>query len=1114
MSEPLNPDEQKIYDDINSALTDTTVGATSFSEEVGLAAVSTILPGIGSSIANAYRGVKAYEAGTEYFSTAAEKLSREIDKLDQLNKKDKLTEEEKKERDEIFQSLKNISTALGEGDDFEKARILTGGDPLSDPNVPEAIVNLDKINSATRPGDFQKVELQDVDPNDPTIFRGSLQCFLLYNIDFMAQYHKNFLLDGARIPDSERLAPDGDPSLEISNYGYRKPNDEPRIYLMSEDTDSTIVNNKLNYCTGNEQFAKIKTNQYAQLQPLLRLYKVYRNHEGSGIDRMVEIEFRNKTGLEGIVGYTSASQPDGTESSVFSKGTECGVKSFDWKLVGTDPFTATRDIEATLILHAQHFTALSKTREGKNLLSENRAEDLKYKYLDLVVQPNCTEKPGSEQKQEYDRIYNPGCYEIRVDVGYASQNGVLKDQICCQQDTLYLVHVDHQFEFNEDGTMNLTISYRGRLETIMNDKKFNVLLPGGGFVDKQLPKQGTALLLNIYNSVEESIKKAKADEDEKRLKKLERAREAILLDLRQFMYSLIMETLEDKGLIHSVRMPEDHFYRFIRWKDPAAAEHLELPPKLSITTSVVSSGAENNVAIQYQAANADYAQNPEDFKQQTVIDRISDLTARQTLDRIEKSNENSGTRQVNFIYLGDLIAIVLSNVLGELELPAGIASNTSITGLGAEFQARTRALANFSFTQQSIDYLADKFGIYSDSVTQFGIYDQGQTEQEIVPGATITPTIGITKVITDRTHLILGNLDIADEIGQQKFVNLAHIPISVESFQEFMLKNVISQNLSYYSLTEFFDDVVNNLITNMFNNDCLGGLVETDSRTSMNLFQSKIPINPSIYRIPDSGPGTELVAYKQLVLSDIATSGSQGFVLPFGRDAKCSDLQGESHQYFVFNTLNTHPKNLAGTLTPGVRGDPRGDRTRGIVHFTYGEDRGLLKKVTFTKTDQEYLPEMRFSSGDGSVLNQLSNFYNANFEMLGNNIFKPGQLLYFNPEPIGVGSPWQFAKDSRGGTKLRSWSNIMGIGGYHLVTQVAHSIGPGKYFTSVTARWVTSGEDIEARNKAQREREAREAEEITQQEETAPAEPSAERPDDEAGGGGGNIQAQLSFDPN
>ena len=78
--------------------------------------------------------------------------------------------------------------------------------------------------------------------------------------------------------------------------------------------------------------------------------------------------------------------------------------------------------------------------------------------------------------------------------------------------------------------------------------------------------------------------------------------------------------------------------------------------------------------------------------------------------------------------------------------------------------------------------------------------------------------------------------------------------------------------------------------------------------------------------------------------------------------------------------------------------------------------------------------------------------------MVGNNIFKPGMLLYFNAEPIGVGAPWQL-RVQNGVVTDRSWANIMGIGGYYLIIEVASNIEPGVFDTTLKTRWVTSGED-------------------------------------------------------
>ena len=116
-------------------------------------------------------------------------------------------------------------------------------------------------------------------------------------------------------------------------------------------------------------------------------------------------------------------------------------------------------------------------------------------------------------------------------------------------------------------------------------------------------------------------------------------------------------------------------------------------------------------------------------------------------------------------------------------------------------------------------------------------------------------------------------------------------------------------------------------------------------------------------------------------------------------------------------------------------------------------DRGLLKEISFQKTDQEFLPEARYESEGSDAVNQLANVYDVTFTMLGNSLYQPGQYIYFDPISIGLGHP-----NTNNGKGDRSWSNLMGLGGYHLVTEVASSIKPGNFTTSVRTRWVTSGQ--------------------------------------------------------
>ena len=166
-----------------------------------------------------------------------------------------------------------------------------------------------------------------------------------------------------------------------------------------------------------------------------------------------------------------------------------------------------------------------------------------------------------------------------------------------------------------------------------------------------------------------------------------------------------------------------------------------------------------------------------------------------------------------------------------------------------------------------------------------------------------------------------------------------------------MLKNVISQDTDYYSLLDFFDDLIGDVVTDMFSDQHIVGLVEADSRLSSTIFTSKTPLQTSsLFTIVGNN-------YSELEASKITPTN-----LPFGKNSRCVDRSGDPYQYLVLNTINSFPKNLAGTLYPGVRGDNIGDSNRGILHFTYGEDRGLLKSVNFSKTDQEYLPESRYAS--------------------------------------------------------------------------------------------------------------------------------------------------------
>jgi len=323
------------------------------------------------------------------------------------------------------------------------------------------------------------------------------QCYLLYNADWFRVQHKK-LLSGGKTGNFTTTKPDGSPAdyifgkkgaIRTPAY-YSRQIARTRMFLVNDESleNDTTIANRIKMRPNQAAFENITPSDYARLTPRLRIYKVY--HPQSQANRkVVEMEFDSKTDLSGITSKVS----DGI-NDVYTRGSGVGIESFEWKYIGTDPFTATRDLEATLKMHFQSFPELTKPRTG----TDQNGNDSEYRYLDLILQGNCSEggmlkvdgralgKLGSIFDSDRP-AYDPGCYEIMVEVGYNAAAGTstdasdLTNSIREQRQKLYLVLTEHELDMGQDGTFGLTIKFRARLGAHMSNKTFNVIIPGGGF---------------------------------------------------------------------------------------------------------------------------------------------------------------------------------------------------------------------------------------------------------------------------------------------------------------------------------------------------------------------------------------------------------------------------------------------------------------------------------------------------------------------------------------------------------------------------------------------------------------------------------------------------------
>lgn len=299
---------------------------------------------------------------------------------------------------------------------------------------------------------------------------------------------------------------------------------------------------------------------------------------------------------------------------------------------------------------------------------------------------------------------------------------------------------------------------------------------------------------------------------------------------------------------------------------------------------------------------------------------------------------------------------------------------------------------------------------------------------------------GKQNIDMNKTKLLLSSFATFGAFGkadgtQSKSFNIIDIPISVEYFYEWFTQNVVKPKKLYYPMMDFVRDITNNLVVNLLFDSCADRPIDTKMRfnTANFVLLGKDNKDPFLDFISSDKNGN----FPVIDLADY-----YGTELPL-----LSDKEGEKNILDFYNYIAIYP--IVTTVVHPGNGDKTEDQNKGIYHFHIGSDRGLLKKINFSKTDTQYLRESRFMRNGIDGMMQLSAVYKVSMNLIGNTIYYPGMDLFI--DPIGIGGPKFKSTDET------SLAYITGIGGYHLVTKVKSTISSGKFETTVDALWHNSG---------------------------------------------------------
>jgi len=297
-------------------------------------------------------------------------------------------------------------------------------------------------------------------------------------------------------------------------------------------------------------------------------------------------------------------------------------------------------------------------------------------------------------------------------------------------------------------------------------------------------------------------------------------------------------------------------------------------------------------------------------------------------------------------------------------------------------------------------------------------------------------------------RLLMGPLEITDPSNEQTAwqINLADIPISVNYFMEWFLERIVAKQEAKWFIVDFIKDVAKNLVLRTLGEeDCFNGAFRQRA-----VFQN-------LYLCGQGGGGNDPVG--NLIASTASDSNSPTnqtkrlFVSEFMGpnntnipilEQDTEDIQTNSedmYHYVLLYAADPTPRDLAGDYSEDVQ--------KGVFHFHIGTNKGIVKKIRFEKTDQPYLREARYFGQGYTGISQLREPYKITIDMFGNSKVFPGQTIFVDPSGLGYG----LGRPNEEGSQ----AHLLGLGGYHMIINVDHTISRGEFETRANATWVFRG---------------------------------------------------------
>ena len=789
--------------------------------------------------------------------------------------------------------------------------------------------------------------------------------------------------------------------------------------------------------------------QMASLVPKIQLYKLDYKLFPAGDPKEGQVD-RTKDPTRREIVFEKAITKDQLERDTYgileTDGNlgGSGIKSFRWALKGVNPAEVDSNIEATLEVYFNNINVFQKILDDLDTGGTTPGSSTSTaSFIDLITfaPPTLKDSKNLPCLEEYE----PSFFEIEIIVGWdASPSSdftkVQMEHIEEQTISLFLTLTDHKFDFREDGSATLEVNYRAR--STMNDRRYDL------FESPAATRLGSAkkAVADAGGALEAAEETGGTLEAEKKV--LEESEEALYDVLKktyrkmvsQFIRSAYMAEIPSQMLLNGFTVEggaptitdlqtPDEATGVLTWKQ--LGDILTAPPNPDLQSGVVVplvaavrevSAQTTKIVVKRRTTDARYAGDAINIAHELVMDPDDegDVGTKDVLDlsvfgdQVDEGGTGV-TNTINFLYLGDILETLL------------------------EWQPQI--LSDIMYKKFAFVTMDFKF------VNYFKLIEKMNPVLKTVAGHSLS-----------KLKCNQASLTSAQKKDLYSSINMANIPINLELFLDFLTEKIIRPMRSIYYLEDFLTDLFNTLVKPALGDPGVFGAppnapaiinINVDTSNKGALFNRKYLGNvdqPTSLRVnPDSLAQS---IWRGQIKSDARWAGparKYNFINPIDEYRRsAAGVRGAPPQIIVspgpadsatikIIGANLNVDNFDGSYVKNIKSS--------ISNFIVGLDRGVVKAVSFERVDQPYLRESRTATAKNFGVGQLRELYHVNLKLYGNNLLKPGQIIYVEPNSLIFGRP----------TDKNSAARVLGLGGYHLVVDVSNEISRDGWETSVKA---------------------------------------------------------------